>query len=153
MPDAAHSPARLLAPVALVVCAIAFFAVLLGSDAEDDGSSGASAPVAETETQQEHHHHRAPAAAAAQLHVKTGDTLGAIAEKTGVEVEELQEPEPGARPAGARGRSEDQAAGVTTGGSRAVAVLAGRLRGRAGRRARGPRPGAAGPVERRRRRS
>ena len=90
MPDAANSPARLFAPVALAVCAIAFVAILLGSDAKDDGSSDASS-VAETDTQ------RVPSTSTERLRpqrrnytVKTGDTLGAIAAKTGVEVEELE---------------------------------------------------------------
>ena len=90
MQDVSNSPARLLAPVALAVCAIAFFAVLLGSDASDDGSGEASRPAAETDTQQ------APATIDTKrpqrrnYTVKTGDTLGAIAAKTGVDVEELE---------------------------------------------------------------
>ena len=90
MPDVSNSPARLLAPVALAVCAIAFFAVLLGSDASDDGGGDASSAPPEADTRQ------APATIDQQrprrrnYTVKTGDTLGAIAAKTGVDVEELE---------------------------------------------------------------
>ena len=91
MPDAANSPARLLAPLALAVCAIALFAILLGSDAEDDGGSDASSAAEQTDTQP------VPTTSTERLRpqrrnytVKTGDTLGAIAAKTGVAVEELQ---------------------------------------------------------------
>jgi hypothetical protein len=93
MPEAGNSPARILAPVALVGCAIAFFAVILSSDAGDDGDSNASSP---TRTEQRRNT-TGPEVTRPQRRnytVKTGDTLGGIAVRTGVEVERLQELNP-----------------------------------------------------------
>jgi LysM repeat protein len=91
MPEAAHSSARILAPVALIGCAIAFFAVILSSDAGDDGGSNTSTPSSQTRTS------TAPEVVRPKRRnytVKTGDTLGGIAVRTGVEVERLQELNP-----------------------------------------------------------
>jgi LysM repeat protein len=92
---AAHperSPARLLAPLALVACTVALFAIVLSSGSDDSsGGSGRAAsqtPTAPTRTQAR----RVPRRAT--YTVKTGDTLGQIAEKTGVSVDRLQELNP-----------------------------------------------------------
>jgi LysM repeat protein len=99
MPDAAHNPARLLAPLALVVCAIAFFAILVGSDSSDDGGSDdspAAAPTGPAET--------APAERSRPLRrtyvVQPNDSLDGIAQRFGLEVEQLQELNPEVDPQG-----------------------------------------------------
>jgi LysM repeat protein len=88
------SPARLLAPLALVAVTIAVVLVVLvsaGGDGDSDGDasakrSGTSATSASTTT--------TPGMRRRTYTVKTGDTLGLIAEKTGVSVERLQELNP-----------------------------------------------------------
>ena len=91
-PEPARSPARLLAPAALVVLAIAVVVIVLSSGGGDDApertgtvddGSAVTAPPAKGK--------RAPRST---YTVKRGDTLGSIAEKTGVEVERLQELNP-----------------------------------------------------------
>ena len=95
MPDQSeNSSARVLAPAALAVCAIAFFGVILASsggedDREDErreNTSRAKRPASK----------RAPAGNpnAATYTVKTGDTQAGIASKTNVPVERIQELNP-----------------------------------------------------------
>jgi LysM repeat protein len=95
MHESGHrSPARLLAPLALVAVTLAVVLVVLasaGGDGDDDGDasaerSGTSTSSAATTT--------APRTRRRTYTVKTGDTLGLIAEKTGVSVERLQELNP-----------------------------------------------------------
>lgn len=84
------SPARLLAPLALVAFALAVVLVVVassgggdgggGGDTARSGSSGTGTPTTDT----------APRRTRATYTVKIGDTLGSIAEKTGVSVERLQ---------------------------------------------------------------
>ena len=88
-PQRNRSSARLLAPVALVAVAIAFLFVLASSGTDSDEGDRASETTERTTTQRTTAR-RAPARRAATYTVKTGDTLGAIAEKTGLDVEELQ---------------------------------------------------------------
>ena len=92
-----RSPARLLAPLALVVFALAVALVVLSSSVGRRGRTAARTPpptgpaprrrppppTTTTTTPQR-----------ATYTVKTGDTLGLIAEKTGVPVERLQELNP-----------------------------------------------------------
>ena len=100
MPDKKRrSPARLLAPLALVAFVVALF-VVLGAAGEggngDGGSAGRGADSAEptavetTTTPAE----PAPRQRKATYTVEAGDTLGAIAEETGVPVETLEELNP-----------------------------------------------------------
>ena len=97
-PQGHRSRARLLAPIALVAFAIAFLAVVAasGTGDGDGGSSDSSDSTAQatstTKTK------TTPKPAAATYTVKTGDTLGAIAQKTGVDVETLQELNPALDP-------------------------------------------------------
>lgn len=88
------SSARLLAPIALAVCAVAVLIVIGGSlGGGDDSSGGASAPAAETTTDTAGTTptgKRQPAT----YTIKSGDTLGGIAEQTGIEVDTLQELNP-----------------------------------------------------------
>jgi LysM repeat protein len=89
-----RSPARLLAPLALIAVAFAVVAVVLSSSGTDNDGGGdatanrpsTSAPSSTTTT--------TPAPRRSTYTVKTGDTLNAIAEKTGVSVERLEELNP-----------------------------------------------------------
>lgn len=87
------SSARILAPVALAICAVAIL-VVIGSSlgGGGDSSSGGGAPAADTasESAGTTTAKRQPAT----YTVKSGDTLGAIAETTGVPVETIQELNP-----------------------------------------------------------
>jgi LysM repeat protein len=89
-PQTNRSLTRLAAPIALVVVAIAFLFVLATSGTDGGGGGDkASETSARTSTEQAAKRKTAPRKAATYT-VKTGDTLGAIAEKTGIDVEELQ---------------------------------------------------------------
>jgi LysM repeat protein len=95
--DASQSPARVLAPLALAICAVAFFYVIFSSGSGDNGST--------TSTQQTTSSKRTQGARSTRPRpstytVKTGDTLGGIAAKTGVSVDKLQELNPGLDPQG-----------------------------------------------------
>jgi LysM repeat protein len=92
MPDAANNPARILAPLALVLFAIAFFVVILTSGAgEDEGPDRSAATQRSSSRQPAKSKVKRSAPQRSSYTVKTGDTLGGIAEKTGVPVERLQE--------------------------------------------------------------
>ena len=92
-PQENRSFARLAAPIALVVVAIAFLLVLASSGTDGDDGDKASDTADRTSTEQAAKRKPAPRRAATYT-VKTGDTLGAIAEKTGLDVETLQELNP-----------------------------------------------------------
>jgi LysM repeat protein len=98
--QAENSSARILAPAALAVCAVAFFGVILissGDDGDKDEderkASTAKRPVTKKSP-------GAPTSGAAVYTVKTGDTLAGIAEQTEVSVERLQELNPELDPQG-----------------------------------------------------
>ena len=96
MPDGAHrSRARLLAPMALVACALALLAVLAGSEVgggdSGEGSDEASQTTPRRTTTTRTRERPAPRTT---YTVKTGDTLGSIAESTDIDVETLQELNP-----------------------------------------------------------
>ena len=91
-PDRTSSQARLLAPVALVVLAVAVALIVLGSGGSGDGpatdktsAGGETAPAKRTSRR------RPPPTT---YTVKPGDTLGAIGEKTGFDVDILQQLNP-----------------------------------------------------------
>lgn len=88
-PQRNRSPARLVAPIALVVVAIAFLMVVATSGTDGDDGDRASETSGRTATEQTTERKPAPRRPATYT-VKTGDTLGAIAEKTGLDVETLQ---------------------------------------------------------------
>jgi len=82
-----RSPARWLAPVALVTCAVAIYAVVQSTTKSGGSSSSSSSTPAES----------APKAAAKKgkakhktYTVKPGDVLSAIAQKNGVTVAEIE---------------------------------------------------------------
>lgn len=88
------SSARILAPVSLAVCAVAVLVVIGGSMGDGDPSAG-GAPASETASQQATGTSTAPQPRQpARYTIESGDTLGAIAEETGVPVETLQELNP-----------------------------------------------------------
>jgi LysM repeat protein len=96
MPDhRRRSPARLLAPLALLLVAAAVFVVVAGATSSDDEPKK---PAASTEQRSEPETTTTAAPKAkpqkASYTVKAGDTLGGIAEQTGVSVERLQELNP-----------------------------------------------------------
>jgi hypothetical protein len=96
MPDQGRrrrSPARLLAPLALLLFAGALAAVILDymGKQEDDGSERSQGQTAE---QREPRRGQRPRPRRASYRVKLNDTLGLISEKTGVSVERLQELNP-----------------------------------------------------------
>jgi LysM domain len=96
MPDHGRrrrSPARLLAPLALLLFAGALAAVILDFMAkqEDDGNERSQGQTAE---QREPRQGQRPRPRRASYRVKLNDTLGLISEKTGVSVERLQELNP-----------------------------------------------------------
>jgi LysM repeat protein len=86
-----RSPARLLAPLALLVAAIAVLLVIQASGNSDD-SGGERATRQSTE--QTDTTPRRQARQPARYTVKLNDTLTVISEKTGVSVERLQELNP-----------------------------------------------------------
>jgi len=95
MPAQSSSSARIFAPVALAICAVAVLIVIAGSGGGGDESSGGSSPAADTATQTTGDTTTEPAKRQpATYTVEPGDTLGAIAETTGVSVEMLQELNP-----------------------------------------------------------
>jgi len=97
MADQERSPARILAPLALGVFALVFFAIILssgggGPGGDDSGARGSEA--ARTATSQRQRTGSAPRPRRATYTVKVGDTLGGIASKTGVTLERIQELNP-----------------------------------------------------------
>jgi hypothetical protein len=95
MPDHGRrrSPARLLAPLALLLFAGAMAAVILNymEKQKDDGGEKTTGQTAE---QREPRRGQRPRPRRASYRVKLNDTLGLISEKTGVSVERLQELNP-----------------------------------------------------------
>jgi LysM repeat protein len=84
-----RSPARLIAPVALLVCAVALATVVFSSPAVDGDDSGGTATTERTTTNAPAQNDRQARRRRRNYTVKAGDTLGAIAEQTGVSVERL----------------------------------------------------------------
>jgi LysM repeat protein len=90
MPDhGRRSPARLMAPLALLLVVGAVALVVLNSNIAggDDGESATTTEQTSTERTTETQPGRPQRR---RYTIKAGDTLGGISEKTGVSVEELQ---------------------------------------------------------------
>lgn len=88
---ARRSPARYLAPLAVVAVAVAFYSVLKHN--LSDSSSGKSPPAAQrngSKTQQTSERKSTQKRKRKTYVVKPGDTPSAIAEKTGVPLAEIQ---------------------------------------------------------------
>lgn len=98
--------ARLLAPVALAICAIAVFSVLSAGGSDEDGSKQATdAPKSAKQDESTSGGVGGDGSATstsdsatepvrATYRVKAGDTFSAIAEKTGIDVDKLAELNP-----------------------------------------------------------
>ncbi len=94
MPMAGRSPARLLAPLALVAFALALFVVVSSTtkdDAETPGANGAGQSAQPTATPAEGKKQRKPRRS---YTVKTGDTPSGIAEKVNVPLDQILELNP-----------------------------------------------------------
>lgn len=93
-----RSSARLLAPIALVAFALAFFLVIANSDTPDDSDNGrdrsGQRAGTDTGTTTTATGETEPRPSARFYTVKTGDTLAAIAETVGVPVDTLLELNP-----------------------------------------------------------
>ena len=91
--ESKQSPARVLAPLSLAVCSVAFLFVLFTSGSGDDGNSAERSAERSTNTERTQTS-RAQRRRRTSYTVKTGDTLAAIAEKVDLSVERLQELNP-----------------------------------------------------------
>jgi LysM repeat protein len=89
---AGRSPARFLAPLALVAFALALFVVVSSTTKDDAGSRGArdaGQPAQSTSTPDGEEEARKTPKRRRTYTVKPGDTPSGIAEKVGVDVEDL----------------------------------------------------------------
>jgi LysM repeat protein len=91
--DERSSPARLLAPVALVLFAVAFLGVIITSGSGEGNGDGGS-QAGRTAASQRERTTTEPRPRRTFYTVKVGDTLGGIAETTGLTVEDLLELNP-----------------------------------------------------------
>lgn len=93
-----RSPARLLAPISLIAFVLALLIVISSSGTDDsgNGSNNSSESVTQTETTPgtTTAESTEPRVSGTFYTVKTGDTLGGIAETVGVSVTRLQELNP-----------------------------------------------------------
>ena len=97
------SPGRILAPLALAAFGLALLIIVATAGGGGDGGSSTQADKEESrdlkvqegeKRRKQSNASSEPASSQRTYVVKTGDTLGAIAEKTGVPVEKLQELNP-----------------------------------------------------------
>ena len=104
-----RSPARFLAPLALIVFVVALMSIVSNSGSGKGGSSGSSAttttsataPTKSTKTTAAKKKHRAgttTTSGARTYTVQVGDTLGSIAAKTGVSLATIQSLNPDVDP-------------------------------------------------------
>jgi len=92
-----RSPLRILAPVALVLFALSFFAIVLTSGGDEgarEGRSTSSEAARTSTTEKQRTTTERRTTQGGTYTVKVGDTLGGISEKTGVPVEKLLELNP-----------------------------------------------------------
>ncbi len=96
MPPRSSTSARILAPAALVACAVLLLFVIVTSGGGDGDKGREKAKGAQKQSSQPSRspRRRAQRPQGGTYTVKSGDTLGDIAEKTGVGVEQLQELNP-----------------------------------------------------------
>jgi LysM repeat protein len=94
-----RSPARLLAPLALVVCAVALYTVVNSGSGETSDDTGDSARPAVTATASAKKAKKAKNSGTAKTYVvKAGDTPSGIAERAGVDLDALLAANPNADP-------------------------------------------------------
>jgi len=92
-----RSPARFLAPIALVAFAVALYSVANDSRDSTGTNSGAASPTAtSSSTGKSNSKKKSSSKKRKSYTVKSGDTLSGIAEKTGVSLETLNELNPDA---------------------------------------------------------
>ena len=91
MAMAGRSPARFLAPLALVAFALALFVVVSSTTKDDGGSPGGDAgqPAQSTSTPGAEGDGERPRKRRRTYTVKAGDTPSGIAEKVGIDLDEL----------------------------------------------------------------
>lgn len=92
-----RSPARLLAPIALVATFIALFAVLAGGgdgDEETPVDSGGSTPAATSTPSKSSKSSSSKKSSSKRYTVKAGDTPSSIAEEAGIPLDRLLELNP-----------------------------------------------------------
>lgn len=97
-PERTRSPARLLAPAALLAFVLAVALIVLGSGGQDEGSKEKATTAGQRTTTTDRTGASRRPRDRATYTVKPGDTLGGITQKTGVEVETLQELNPSLDP-------------------------------------------------------
>jgi LysM repeat protein len=88
-PRSSRASARLLAPLALIACALAVLVILAGSLGGGDAGDSTPTPQATEDASAPRETSTTPQTPA-NYTVQENDTLGAIAEKTGVSVETIQ---------------------------------------------------------------
>jgi LysM repeat protein len=93
-----RSPARLLAPLALVVSAVALFAVITSGGGAGGTASSETPTATATATAAKNKHKPAATAHAKTYTVKPGDTPSSIAQATGVNLDALLSANPNADP-------------------------------------------------------
>jgi len=89
-PKRTRSPARLLAPAALLGFVLAVALIVLGSGGSDGDFKGKTTTAGQRTATTDRAGARRRTRARATYTVKSGDTLGGIAQKTGVKVDTLQ---------------------------------------------------------------
>jgi LysM repeat protein len=89
-----RSPARWLAPLALVACAFAIYTVVDKGLLQDDGGAKTTTSKTSTDGKTASTTTKKKAKKAKTYTVKSGDTFSGIAEKEGVDVAALQEANP-----------------------------------------------------------
>jgi LysM repeat protein len=102
MEESPRSPARILAPVALVIFGIAVLIVFAsaggGGDSSSKNDNADRAEQRDLKVRKRRERVRERRANRSVYVVRSGDTLGGIAETTGVSVEKLQELNPNVDP-------------------------------------------------------
>jgi LysM repeat protein len=104
-----RSPARFLAPLALIVFVIALMAIVSNSGSGKGGSSGSSATTTTSATaptksskttsaKKKHNAGTTTTSGSSSYTVQVGDTLGSIAAKTGVSLATIQSLNPDVDP-------------------------------------------------------
>jgi LysM repeat protein len=102
--DTRHSsPARLIAPIALVVFLITALVIIASAGGSDQKASSGPTRTEQRDLrlkkqQARHARTQAKAASSGVYIVRTGDTLGSIAQKTGISVVRLQDLNPSLDP-------------------------------------------------------
>jgi LysM repeat protein len=90
-----RSPARFLAPIALVAVAFALYSVVQDSDKSPSNSNGSTATATPTGGKSKSGSKKKSSSKKRKTYtVKSGDTLSGIAEKTGVSLETLNDLNP-----------------------------------------------------------